>query len=84
MWKRWTTHGWDRVVQRAKLRVRGGHIERPVNHLYPLELSCNQMPLTPKDQLNPKAPEFRSTCDAAVAVRVRIHDIQMTSMLTEH
>ena len=67
--------GQDGVIRGAKLRARGGHIERPVNYLYPLELMCDQTPLTPQDQLNPNVPEFRPTRDSAGAASMQIHDI---------
>ena len=66
--------GRDEVVRGAKVRTGGSHLERAVNHLYPLELSCNRTPLTPQEQLNPEAREFRYTRDAAIAARVRIRD----------
>ena len=65
----------DGVVRGVKLRTGGGHLERAVNHLYPLELSCDRTPLIPQGQLNPEAPVFRSTRDAAVAARARIRDV---------
>lgn len=67
--------GRDGVIRGAKLRAGGGHIERPVNHLCPLELICDRTPLTSQDQLNPNVPEFRPARDATVAASVRIHDI---------
>ena len=67
--------GRDGVVRGVKLRAGGGHLERAVNHLYPLELSCDWTPLTPQEQLNPEAREFRPTRDAAIAARVRMQDI---------
>ena len=41
-----------------------------LNHLWPLELSCDRTPLTTQEQLNPEVREFRATRDAAMAVRV--------------
>ena len=67
--------GRDGVIRGAKLRAGGGHIERPINHLYPLELMCDRTPLTYQDQLNANVREFRPARDAAVAASVRIHDI---------
>lgn len=67
--------GRDGVIRGAKLRAGAGHIERPVNHLYPLELKFDRTPLPSQDQLNPNVPEFRHAHDAAVAARVRIHDM---------
>ena len=60
-------------VRAAKLRVGRGFLERPIQHLYPLELSCNRNPTLCNDTpLNPTAVEFRPRSDAAVA---RIQDI---------
>ena len=67
--------GRDEVIRGAKLRARSGHIDRPVNHLYPLKLMCGRTPLTPQAQLNPNIPEFRPARDSAVAASMRIHDI---------
>ena len=36
---------WKGVVGGAKLRTGGGYLERAVNHLYPLELSCDRTTL---------------------------------------
>ena len=53
--------GRDGTVRGAKLRVSTGHLERPIQHLYPLELSCDS-PTQPPAQanLNPGATLFRS------------------------
>ena len=67
--------GRDGVIRGAKLQAGGGHIERTVNQIYPLELMCDRTPLTSQDQLNPNVPEFRPARDAAVAASVRINDI---------
>ncbi|XP_015766536.1 PREDICTED: uncharacterized protein LOC107345348 [Acropora digitifera] len=67
--------GRDGVIRGAKLRARGGHNDRPVNQLYPLELMCDRTSLTPQTQLNPNIPEFRPARDSAVAANMRIHDI---------
>ena len=67
--------GRDRVVHGARLRAGSGHIERPVNHFYPLGLTCNRRPSTFQDQLNQNVPEFRPARDAAVAASVQILDI---------
>ena len=66
--------GRDGVVHGAKLRAGSGHIERPVNHFYPLEVTCDRMPSTSQDQLNQNVPEFRPGRDAAAAASVRILD----------
>ena len=67
--------GRDGVIRAVKLKTANGHLERAVNHLYPLELSCDVRPSTNSDQLNPKAPAFRPTRDAAVAARLRVQEL---------
>ena len=67
--------GRDQVIRGAKLRVGKNGIERPVQHLYPLELSCDKkVPANPVP-LNPSAPTFRSRRDAAAAASLRIQDV---------
>ena len=68
--------GRDRVVRSAKLRVGPSHVERPVQLLYPLELSCDEddsqeIAVT----LNTDAPMFRPRRDAAAAAQLRVKDI---------
>ena len=67
--------GRDGVIRAVKLKTVNGHLERAVNHLYPLELSCDVRPSTNSDQLNPQAPVFRPTRDAAVAARLRVQEL---------
>ena len=51
-------------------------MERPIQHLYPLELSCDRNPTPCNDTpLNRTAVEFRSRRDADVAARQQIQDI---------
>ena len=66
--------GKDGVVHAVKLRAGKTYLERPVQHLYPLELSCDKRPATP-ETLNPEAPPFRPKRDAAVAGDLRNKDI---------
>jgi hypothetical protein len=66
--------GKDGVVRAVKLRAGKTYLERPVQHLYPLELSCDKRPATP-ETLNPEAPPFRPKRDAAVAGDLRNKDI---------
>ena len=50
----------DQVLRGTKLCVGKSVLERPVQHLYPLELVCDRTP--PPDNptlLNPGAPVFR-------------------------
>ena len=62
--------GRDGIVRGAKLRAGKGVLERAVQHLYPLELSCDRTVA----RLNPEAPPYRPRRDAAVAARLRIAD----------
>ena len=64
--------GRDGVVRGVKLRAGKSYLERPTQHLYPLELSCDMTGGAPIRNLDPKAPVFRPTRDAAVAAKVRI------------
>ena len=67
--------GRDGVVRAVKLRAGQSFLERAVNQLYPLELSCDRDDLKPSAKLNPAAPTFRPTRDAAIAARERIQEI---------
>ena len=73
--------GKDDIVRGAKLKTGRDILERAVQHLYPLELHCAQMPR--KSRLNPAAPEFRATPqrDAAAVAAVRIQEIAEQSEL---
>ena len=68
--------GRDGVVRGARLRAGPSHLERPIQHLYPLELSCDkenvQRNMTP---LDPTAPVFRPRRDAAAAASLRIQEV---------
>lgn len=67
--------GRDQVVRGAKLCVGKSVLERPVQHLYPLELVCDRTPPPDKPTLlNPGAPTFRPRRDAAAAADLRIQD----------
>ena len=67
--------GRDGVIRGAKLKTGKSHLERPIQHLYPLELSCDKPVQTPRDTLNADAPVYRPRRDAAAAARFRIQDI---------
>ena len=66
--------GRDGVVCAVKFRAGKTYLERAVNHLYPLKLSCDRTESVPV-QLDPKAPSFRPRRDAAVAARERIKEV---------
>ena len=65
--------GRDGIIRAAKMKMANGHLERVVNHLYPLELSCDRS--TNQQTLYPLAPVFRPVQDAAVAARSRIQKV---------
>ena len=66
--------GRDGITRAAKLRAGKGVLERATQHLYPLELSCDQLPPA---LLDPTASEFtpRPRRNAAAAATLRIQDI---------
>ena len=67
--------GRDGVVRAVKLRAGKTFLERPIQHLYPLELSCDNLRCAAvPTQLNADAPVFRPRRDAAVAAQLRIRD----------
>ena len=51
--------------------------------MYPLELSCDMTAGTPIRNLDPTAPVFRPTRDAAVATKIRIQDYTDEEELSE-
>lgn len=67
--------GRDGVIRGAKLKSGKSHLERPIQHLYPLELSCDTSVQTPPKTLNADAPVYRPRRDAAAAARFRIQDM---------
>ena len=73
--------GGDGITRAASLKTSKETLERPIRHLYPLELECSQ----PISTLNPTAPEFnyqaRPVRDAAAAATVRIQQIAEQSEL---
>ena len=62
--------GKDNIIRGAQVRTANGKLERAIQHLYPLELSCDK----PKWKPNPSAPTYtpRSQRDAAAAAKVRL------------
>ena len=68
--------GRDGAVRAAKLRAGKAFLERPVQHLYPLELSCDgAKPVNEPPELNPETQPVRARRDAAVAAQLRIRDV---------
>ena len=62
-------------IRGAKLKSGKSHLERSIQHLYPLELSCDTSVQTPPKTLNADAPVYRPRRDAAAAARFRIQDM---------
>ena len=69
-----TFKGKDGIVRGARLKTANGELERPIQHLYPLELTCDVENFKKPD---PTAPTFvpRATRDTAAAARLRMQDI---------
>ena len=68
--------GQDKVVRGAKVRVGQSVLERAIQHLYPLELSCDVAVTKPKStELRVDVPEFKPKRDAAAIANCRIQDI---------
>ena len=67
--------GRDGVVRAVKLRAGKSYLERAVQQLYPLEVSCDKSTEAENPPLNPEAPAFRPRRDAAVAARLRVQEI---------
>ena len=67
--------GKDDVVRAVRLRAgRNQKLERPTQHLYPLELSCD-VEENIKTKLNRETPAFRPRGNAAEVAKLRIRDI---------
>ena len=67
--------GRDGVVRAAKLRAGKSFLERPVQHLFPLELACdNPERIRNTIDPNPEPRPSRPRRDAAVAAGLRIQD----------
>ena len=66
--------GKDGVVRAVELKTSKGTLERPVQHLYPMELAKESTKPEP-NPLNPKADDFRPKRKAAVEANDRIKAI---------
>ena len=66
--------GKDGVVRGARVKTANGELERPIQHLYPLELTCDVESFRKPDTT---ASTFvpRATTDAAAAATLRMQDI---------
>ena len=67
--------GRDGVVRAVKLRAGKNFLERPVQHVYPLELSCDTFVRAPVEELNAEAPVFRPRRLASLQAEERIRQI---------
>ena len=64
--------GRDGVIRAVKLRTSKSIPERPIQHLYPLELFCDDPENVARPtQLHAQTPVFRPRRDAALAARIR-------------
>ena len=66
-----TYPGRDGVVRAVQVETSKGLLERPVQHLYPLELACDKVP-SKEQPLNPQAAEFLPKRPAAVVASKNI------------
>jgi hypothetical protein len=76
--------GRDNVVRGVRLRAGKSYMERPVQHLFPLELSCD-MPSKSKENtvLDVHAPEFRPKRKTAEAARELFKNIAAEELQDE-
>ena len=65
--------GRDGVIRAVKLRAGKSFLERPIQFLYPLELSCDMQP--PETRLNVEAKEFAPKRKAAISAQENIRKI---------
>ena len=83
-------NGRDGMVRAIRLRAGKSYLERAIQHLYPMELSCDQLREELEEggrtsHLNPSAREFRPTRRAAIAAADKIRRIvQVEANDTEH
>ena len=67
--------GRDGIVTAVKLRAGKSYLERALQQLYLLELSCDKSTEAENPPLNPEALAFTPRRDAAVAARLRVQEI---------
>lgn len=67
--------GSDGVIRAVQLRTAKSMLERPVQHLYPLELECDLSTPVADPRLNPQAQDSRPRRDAAAAARLRMKQV---------
>jgi len=71
--------GKDNVIRAVKLRAGKSFMERPIQLLYPLELSCDTSKVDDDNiatsTLSVKAKEYRPRRTAAAIADIKMHDI---------
>ena len=74
--------GRDSVVRGARLRAGKSYLERAIQQLYPLDLSCDVMRQRVQDQLNPETKAFRprrrAVADAAETMKIIVEEEKMS------
>ena len=71
------SEGRDGIVRGARIRTRKTHIERAVQLLYPLELSCDRIERVEREgdvELNPQAEVFRPKRRAAEVAKEAVKE----------
>ena len=66
--------GNDGVVRAVELRTKNGTLQRPIQFLYPLELSCDIKKSETGHVLNVEADKFRPRRNAAEIAKIQISD----------
>lgn len=74
-------YGKDNVVLAVRLCAGKNYLERPRQHLYPLELTCevtatsiSSNEKTLETELNVNTSKFKPRCNAAAIVRIKMQD----------
>ena len=67
--------GTDGVIRAARLKAKKSTLERAVQQLHPLELSCDKRMEGVKNVLDPKAREFRPKRKAARGAEQTIKEV---------
>lgn len=67
--------GNDGVIRAVQLKTAKSMLERPVQHLYPLELECDVSTQVADPCLNPQAQDFHPRRDAAAAARLQMKQV---------
>ena len=67
--------GKEGKVRAVKLRAGKSYLEQAVQHLYPLEISCDITPSTEEPTMNVNAEKFRLRRNASEIARIKITDL---------